>query len=521
MLHFLLLEDDPIDRELIEATLINGGIESIITQISDRQTFVEILRTQPLDLILADYVLPKFDGLEALALAQSICPDVPFILVSGVLGEEQAVEALQQGAGDYVLKQRLQRLVPAVNRALRESQERQERQKITKALHKTDNLLQTIINASPTSIITFNLAGKVMTWNPAAEQLYGWSKKAVYAQPLPVIPEPQQASFDGLVKQALNNEKVLNQEQVHLTQASLSVNVSLSLSPLYNDSQIYGVVMTVIDITERKRVEAERRRSEAALAQQARALTSANNLLLEAKLNLEHRNRDLKQFAYAISHDLKAPLRGIDNLSAWIVEDCADQLSPDSKHHISLLRQRVGRMEALIDDLLKFARVGQTNTLPGRVDLNELLAEIIDLLAPPESFTVHIQPHLPVLLARRLSLHQVFANLISNAIKYNHLPDGCITITARVQEKGYEFSVADNGPGIDPEHHERIFDIFQTLEACKTAESTGIGLSIVKRIVEMEGGEISVESELGSGAIFRFTWPASEQSNLRLPPEKS
>ena len=518
MLQILLLEDDRVDRDLIQATLRDGGVDANVICFEMRQGFAEALRTKAFDLILADYVLPTFDGLEALALAQSICPKVPFILVSGVLGEETAIDALKQGATDYVLKQRLSRLVPAVKRALKESYERQERQKMAKALRKADDLLRAIVDASPTGIVTLDREQQVMTWNSAAESLYGWPKSAALTQPLSVIPKSEQGRFNQYFDRVISTKQaVLDQDYQNVTRDERLIQVNLSLAPLYDDDEhIYGAVMTVADVSARAQAEAALRCSEATLKQQAEALSSANDLLLQAKSDLECRNRDLKQFAYAISHDLKAPLRGIKNLSTWLEQDLMAILPEDSKHLLQLLRQQVTRMTVLIDSILEFIKIGRSNTYPEEVNLNGLLSDVVESLVPPDNFTIYVQPNLPTIRTRKLLLQRVFANLISNAIKHHHRPEGVITISASEQQDGYEFAVADDGPGIDPQNHGRIFDIFQTLKHCDRplesatgyqAENGGIGLSLVERIVEMEGGKISVDSQPGCGAVFRFLWP--------------
>lgn len=271
--------------------------------------------------------------------------------------------------------------------------------------------------------------------------------------------------------------------------------------PIADESgRVVRMIGTMMDITARKS-------AKAALEAKAQELSTANDLLTQAKLHLERRNQDLDRFTYAVSHDLKAPLRAIDQLSTWIEEDLDGQLPADNKAQLRLLRQRVARMKALINGLLDFSRVGRSNVVVEAVDLNRLLAEVIDSLAPPKTFTVQVPPDLPIINARRLSLQQVFANLISNAIKHSDRPDGIITITFAEQSEQYNFSVADNGPGIAAEHHERIFSIFETLKSRDSVENTGIGLTLVKKIVETEGGKITVESNLGHGATFRFTWP--------------
>ena len=515
----LLLEDDPADRELIETTLRKHKVTDRVISLAERQAFVDALENESIDLILSDYdILPEFNGLEALALAKARYPNIPFILVSGVLGEEQAVDALKQGADDYILKQRMQRLIPAITRSLQEAQLRQERQIIAKTLKKTDNLLRAIVNASPTSILTLGPDQRVITWNKAAEQLYGWPASRVVGHTLPIIPEEERIDFNWCFRQVLRNQEVVNQENQHVTRDRHLIDVNVSLAPLQdNDQRIYGAVMTVIDITERKQIEAARQRDAAKLKKQAYALAMSNEILLQAKQDLQHHNQDLQQFAASVSHDLKAPLRGIDNLSTWITEDYADQLSPEAQYQLGLLRQRVGRMMTLIDGLLELAQAGQAQASPELVDVGQLLLDVAELLTLPVGISIRIAPNLPVIRARRFSLQQVFANLISNAIKHNPRPNATVMISVVAQEQVYEFSVADNGPGIAPENHQRVFNVFQTLKADEPSAQRpgdrtagiGIGLALVKRLVEVEGGKIWLESQLDCGATFRFTWPIS------------
>jgi len=189
-----------------------------------------------------------------------------------------------------------------------------------------------------------------------------------------------------------------------------------------------------------------------------------------------------------------------------------DEIPPENKQQLHLLRSRVHRMEALINGLLDFSRVGRVESDAETFSVAQVVNEVIDSLSPPATFTLEVVPNLPTLTARRLLLGQVFANLISNAVKHHDRPDGKILISGQDQGAFVEFAVTDDGPGIDPQFHSKIFTIFQTLKARDEQENTGVGLSIVKKIVEAEGGSIRVESQVGQGTTFRFTWLKSPKS---------
>jgi len=257
--------------------------------------------------------------------------------------------------------------------------------------------------------------------------------------------------------------------------------------------------------------------------------------LVEKAQMLERSNRELDQFAYVTSHDLKAPLRAISNLSQWIEEDIGEQLSDESRQQMALLRSRVQRMNALIQGVLEYSRVGRVAEGIESVDVASMLGEVIDSIDPPPGFTVNVAVGMPVIETQRVRLQQVFANLIGNAIKYREQDDGRVDVsveddvpgrtsiqntrsahgagsvagagTGTMSDGFYRFTVSDDGPGIAPEYHEKVFGIFQTLQSRDKVESTGVGLTLVKKIVEDLGGEITLNSSLGKGAMFQFTWP--------------
>jgi PAS domain S-box-containing protein len=228
--------------------------------------------------------------------------------------------------------------------------------------------------------------------------------------------------------------------------------------------------------------------------------------LKQAQADLQTRHQELDSFAHIVSHDLKAPLRAIANLSQWIEDDLEGVLTADTQAQMTLLRSRVDRMRATIDGLLDYARIGRTEGKTEPVAVSELVVEVIDSLAPPPTFSIAIDPNLPTLDTNRVLLFQVFANLIGNGIKHHDRLDGSIQISGRECGDLYEFVVADDGPGIAPEYQANIFTIFQTGNSRNTQDSTGIGLAIVKKIVESAAGTIRLESQIGLGTTFYFTW---------------
>ncbi|GAA4016001.1 hypothetical protein GCM10022408_31790 [Hymenobacter fastidiosus] len=221
---------------------------------------------------------------------------------------------------------------------------------------------------------------------------------------------------------------------------------------------------------------------------------------------LENRNKELDQFAYVASHDLKAPLRGVTTIVKWIEDELTTELSPQMRQYLDMMKGRLTRLEDLINGLLAYARIGRTEQKVEETNVGHLVNEVTEMVVPAE-FKVDLPDTLPVFFTDRLSLQQVFTNLFSNAVKYHHQGAGTITVRCRENRQDYEFTVADDGPGIAPEYHEKIFLMFQTLRDRNTAESTGIGLSIVKKIIDEQKGSIRVRSETGQGATFIFTWP--------------
>jgi PAS domain S-box-containing protein len=278
-----------------------------------------------------------------------------------------------------------------------------------------------------------------------------------------------------------------------------------SLQPVRDGhGHIEGLLLTLIDVTARQQAEQEVKR-------QAEELARSNE-------ELEQSNQELERFAYVASHDLRAPLRAIDNLATWIAEDEAGSLSDTARAYLVKMRGRVRRMETMVEDLLTYARAGRRQEdQAALVDTAALVRDVSDLLSPPAGFVVIADGSLPALVTERIPLETIFRNLIGNAIKHHHRPaEGKVTVRTENGMGGdtqdhrqwFEFVVVDNGPGIDPHFHDRIFEIYQTLKPRDQVEGSGMGLAIVKKMVETRGGKIWVQSTPGEGAAFHFTWVA-------------
>ena len=238
---------------------------------------------------------------------------------------------------------------------------------------------------------------------------------------------------------------------------------------------------------------------------------------VELAREIDATNQELKDFAYVVSHDLKAPLRGIGTLAGWLSEDYADKIDDAGREQLRLLTNRVKRLDSLINGILAYSRAGRAREGLVKVNLHSVAQSVAEMLAPPEHIRVVFETPLPSLLLEPTKAHQLFQNLFSNAIKFMDKPHGLIRVRSELEGNYWHFSVTDNGPGIDEKYFDRIFELFQTLAPRDEIEGTGVGLALVKKIVELGGGRIWVESERGTGATFHFTLRRTEPLENSLP----
>ena len=255
-----------------------------------------------------------------------------------------------------------------------------------------------------------------------------------------------------------------------------------------------------VELNERNRIEKEIRKLNNELEERVRERTK----------ELEGLNRELEDFAYIVSHDLKAPLRAVSQLTTWIQTDYQGFFDEEGRELLDLLTSRTNRMHNLIQGILDYSRVGRIQPVPQPVNLNKILKEVLDNLNPPSSIHIEIPSSLPTIHSSETHMTQVFQNLLDNSIKFMDKAKGRITIKCSKKDSFWHFSIQDNGPGIEEKYHDRIFKIFQTLKPRDQLENTGIGLAIVKKIIEKNGGTIRVESQSSTGTTFFFTIPIQE-----------
>src|SRR5687767_962970 len=363
-----------------------------------------------------------------------------------------------------------------------------------RAVAESEGRKAAVLRSTLDSIIAMDKDGLITEFNPAAESTFGFARDEVMGKRLAdlIVPDRyRDAHIAGLKRFVETGEAHVIGKRLELpARRKDGSEFQSELTITRSDSDGLPAFTGVLrDITERKKFETEREQLIKALARS---------------------NQELDQFAYVASHDLKAPLRGIANLSQWIEEDLGERLGGENKSQMEMLRGRVHRMESLIDGILQYSRAGRAKAKPELIDTGELVKDVVDLMAPPRGTRVHVVPGMPTVRAERVPLQQVFMNLLGNAIKHTGKENPLIEVAWSDAELFYEFTVRDNGQGIAPQYHDRIFGIFQTLEARDTIEGTGIGLSVVQKIVEAKGGRVWVESDIGKGARFKFLWPKVE-----------
>ena len=396
-----------------------------------------------------------------------------------------------------------------------------DRRRAEEALKTSEKRVRAIINNATDAFLGMDRHGLVTEWNASAEQTFGWKREEILGKTIKdtIIPHHmREAHFKGLARYLQTGEgPVLNRRlelsALHKEGREFPIEICISEVDAEDGAAFFAFVH---DISERKRNEDAIRTAKEQLEHRVQERTSE---LTEQTLELTRSNEELARFAYVSSHDLKEPLRVVSLHTQLLGARHGDQLNAEAKECIRTVVEGATRMQKLIDGLLVYARVGRSEESLATVDCTGLLGRVVANLQASISEAGGEVKHglLPVVEAREAQLTQVFQNLISNAIKFHGESPPLIEVGSKELESEYQFSVRDCGIGIDPEYQKKIFEIFQRLHGRETYPGTGIGLSVCKKIIELHGGRIWVESEEGRGATFFFTLPKEQRRGRQYP----
>lgn len=492
-LKILILEDNQSDADLLQRELKKAGFTYTSEIVQTRVAFESGLENFKPDLILADYSLPSFDGAAAFIIKQNTYPDIPFIIVSGVLGEENAVELIKNGVTDYALKDKLFVLSPKIKRALKEAEEKKEKRTadIQLALQKEDleDQFKAIFNDAPLGIaIIDSLTGKFINVNPMFAEILGRSVEEIISIDWMSITHPDDIQSDlENMNQLLagdTNGFRMDKRYIHSDESCIWIKMIVSQISHYDKAHPRHLCM-IEDITERRR---------------------AKQNLIEQNIELVKTNTELDRFVYSVSHDLRSPLTAILGLLSFIEEESQES---ETLEHAEMIRNSINRLDMFIKNILNYSRNNRAILEVENIPLQKIATETVNSLynmkeAEGINFEIDIKELQPF-YSDRLRFNTVLENLISNAIKYhkNDKSDRYIKITGHSNDENLQLIIADNGTGIEPANHNKIFDMFFRLSGA--ADGSGIGLYIVKETVEILQGTIQIQSEKGTGTIFTIT----------------
>jgi PAS domain S-box-containing protein len=503
-MRMLLVEDNPGDARLVREMCREQGLSTDGLASVDSMSGAEAhLANHEVDLILLDLGLPDAQGLDAVRRAHAAAPRVPLVVLTGLDDEAVAVQALQQGAQDYLIKGQLE--TRGLMRALRYAIERKT---MEEALFVEKELAVVTLNSIGDAVISTDASGQITLLNLVAEKMTGWSSKEAAGRPvadvLRVVDATTRETVADAMQAAIRSDSTehLPANCLLLRRDGSEIAIADSVSPIHDrDGHVAGAVIVFRDVSKAR-----------AMALRMRAVDD----------ELERSNRELDDFAAIASHDLQEPLRKIQAFGDRLAERSSSALDDEARDYLRRMTDAAGRMQTLITDLLEYSQVTIRPEPPQPVDLGQVVAEVLSDLDEgirSRHGSVIVGP-LPTVSASPLQMRQLFQNLIANALKFH--PDGVapevhVDATARDAGAGagrrrhdslvWAISVSDNGIGFDEKYAERIFAPFQRLNGRQAFEGAGMGLAICRRIVTLRGGTITASSHPGAGATFVITLP--------------
>lgn len=508
-LRILVLEDSPADVTLIDRELRRAGFRSATKRVETRDAFAHELKVLPPDVILSDHGLPAFDGFAALELARRQCPEIPFIFVTGSMGEELAITSLRSGATDYVLKSRLSKLGPAIERALRlvgEGTQRRRAEGELRASEERYRLLAT--GVTDYALCQLDADGRIASWNAGAERLLGHRRETLvdrrFHQLFPTE-EVARRKPDQILAVA-TAEGHYEGEPTLLRQDGVPFPANLAITALHDHTGLLtGFSVLVRDLSPHGEPTKRLRDRVVALEHQVR----------EQAAEIQSVHAEQESFVHSVTHDLRAPLTHIVGFVGLLQGDSESSPDPTRQRHLDTIARAADHLSRMLSELLAWSQLGRAELHRTRVHLGELVRELQRELTSqlPDRTITWVVGELPEVEADPTMLRQVLLNLLANALKFTRpRTDARIEIGMQAGAAEPTIFVRDNGIGFDPRYAGRLFGVFQRMHSSTEFEGTGTGLAAARRIVERHGGRIWAESTPDAGATFWFTLLPSAES---------
>jgi PAS domain S-box-containing protein len=507
-LRLLIVEDSDDDAALTIRQLKRADYEVTFERVETAGAMLTALKEHTWDLVIADYSMPQFTGMAALELLKSTGLDIPFFIISGSIGEDLAVDVMKLGASDYLMKGNVKRLIPSVERELREAEVRRQRRRAEEALHDSEARKAAIFDSALDSIISIDHQGRVIEFNPQAEKTFGYKRDNVIGQRMDelIIPPAARSQHRTAFARYLNTGKpsVIG-KRVELTGMRADGSefpVELSLTSISTTAQPMFTAY-LRDLSEQKRQEEFMRRGRE---------------LEEQNLRIQEANRLKSEFLANMSHELRTPLNAVIGFAEVLIDGKAGALNPDQREYLNDILTSGQHLLQLINDVLDLAKIeaGKMELSPEPFSVKTAADEVCTIMRP-----IAAKRHVIIAIESpevedtvNLDLRkfkQVLYNLLSNAVKFSH-EEGVVKLRIALAPEGQlEIQVKDSGIGIKADDLPRIFQEFEQLEsgASRRFPGTGLGLALSKKIVELHHGSISVQSEFGKGSTFSFTMPRS------------
>jgi len=496
-----MLEEKARDAELVQEILKDGGFEFSFRRVQTEAEFIKALEDFRPALVLSDHCPPAFDAFSALSIVRKRSPHVPFIFVTGSLGEEMAIKALKSGAADFVLKHHMSTLPPAVQRALHHAESRVERRRSQEQLHSSEERYRSLVELSPDALFV-QTDGQIVFINSAGLKLFDGSDPDLVLgkSALEFVHPDDRNRVQRAMNRLLREQKSIPFTEVRVLRVDgRIVDVEMAASPMKFEGRPAAQVI-VHDISERKAAEEEIRRLNSELEQRVVARTA----------ELEAANKELEAFSYSVSHDLRAPLRHIEGFVEIFRTTKESLLDEEAKGYLQTIADAARQMGRLIDDLLMFSRTARAEFRKSTINLNDIVQNVLrELTLDTASREIEWKiGKLPAAEGDANLVHQVFSNLICNALKYTRpRKPARIEIGGKTSGDEVVIFVKDNGVGFDMRYVHKLFGVFQRLHRAVEFEGTGIGLANVRRIIHRHGGRTWARGEIDAGATFYFTLP--------------